>query len=367
MTTVKDLTEFLSRMANLSHAASWDNVGLILGRGSEPVRRVMTCLTVTPAVVAEAIAEQVNLIVSHHPMMFRPVQKLNDTSVEGRMLLDLAAHRIAVFSAHTAFDNCPNGINERLAQRLGLTEVRPLRPRNTEPKFKIVVFVPEGDLIKVSDALFSAGAGNIGQYSQCSFRLSGTGTFFGNESATPTIGEKGRREEVEEWRLEAVCPDSQVSAAMAAIRRAHSYEEPAFDVYPLRVEASAEGEGRIGRLPVPVRLEVVAAQIRTELRSGPIQVVGQLTRLVQTIALACGAAGEFLNDAARLAADVFLTGELRFHDLLTAQAANLAVVLPGHYSTERFAMEELASTISTEFPALTAIPSVADQDPVNWV
>src|SRR6516225_10243768 len=153
---------------------------------------------------------------------------------EGRMLLSLIQSGVAVFSPHTAFDNTEGGINDSLAKRLGLVDVGPLRSREGIRQCKIVVFVPEADLSRVSDAMFQAGAGHIGQYSQCSFRLAGTGTFFGSDAANPTIGQKGRREEVAEWRLEAICPEAQVDGVVAALRRAHSYEEPAYDVYLLR-------------------------------------------------------------------------------------------------------------------------------------
>src|SRR5262249_50758699 len=155
-------------------------------------------------------------------------------AAEGRALLGLARAGVAVYSPHTALDNAPGGINDLLARKLGLVGVGPLRGRDGPGQVKLVVFVPDKDLGKVSDALFAAGAARIGAYTECSFRLAGTGTFFGTESANPTVGEKGRREEVSEWRLEVVCPERAVAEVAGAMRRAHSYEEPAFDVYPLR-------------------------------------------------------------------------------------------------------------------------------------
>src|SRR5262249_47917895 len=153
-------------------------------------------------------------------------KRLTTTTSDGRLLWQLARAGVAVYSPHTAFDNCAGGINDILARRLGLAEVRPLRPFPRR-QFKIVVFVPDADLAKVSDALFQAGAGVIGQYSQCSYRLAGTGTFFGSDSTNPTVGQKGRREEVSEWRLEVVCPEGRLDAALSAMRQVHSYEEPA--------------------------------------------------------------------------------------------------------------------------------------------
>ncbi|HLW64956.1 MAG TPA: Nif3-like dinuclear metal center hexameric protein [Gemmataceae bacterium] len=366
MPTVADIERYLRDFAPPNRATEWDNVGLILGDRSTPVSRILTCLTVTPEVVEEAIAAGVQLIVTHHPMLFRAVKKLTDSNAEGRMALALLRHHIAVYSPHTAFDNCRGGINELLAERLGLVEVRPLRPFEGRKEYKFVVFVPEKDLTRVSDAIFAAGAGVIGQYSQCSFRLAGTGTFFGSDAANPTLGQKGRREEVSEWRLEAVCPESSVDSVIAAMRKAHSYEEPAFDVYPLRPVKEPLGEGRFGRLPQPAPLAEWAAKVRSVLKCGPVQVIGELTKSVATVALACGAAGEYLGDAVRLRADVFLSGEMRFHDYLAAQAQEIGLVLPGHYATERPGIEALAERLQTQWPETTAKASEQERDPVAW-
>src|SRR5262245_30146406 len=190
-----DLLAHLRRLAPLELAADWDNVGLLLGDADAEVARVLTCLTVTPDVAAEAVDAKADLIVTHHPVLFRAAKRLTTATTEGRMLLALAHANVAVYSAHTAFDNAPGGINDMIAARLQLTDVKPLRRREWQ-QYKIVVFTPDKDLARVSDALFAAGAGTIGQYDECSFRLAGTGTFFGTEGTNPTVGQKGRREDV---------------------------------------------------------------------------------------------------------------------------------------------------------------------------
>lgn len=378
MFTVATVIDSLDQFAPPDLAADWDNVGLLLGERSATVERIMTCLTVTPQSAAEASAGRANLVVTHHPILFRGIKQLTDATPEGRMILGLARAGVAVYSPHTAFDNTHGGINELLAQRLGLTEVVPLRlpPPLSPPnfggdkgggRFKVVVFVPEKDLGRVSDALFAAGAGRIGEYRECSFRLAGVGTFFGSEAANPTIGQKGRREEVNEWRLEAVCPARCVEAVVAAIRQAHSYEEPAFDLYPLHAPPSARGEGRLGSLPRSQPLGELAHAVRAALSSGPVQTIGDLQSPVQRIAIACGAGGEMLNDAVRARADVLLTGEMRFHDYLHARAHGLALILPGHYATERFGIEELAERLRGQFPQLHVWASTHETDPVQWV
>ncbi len=365
MPTVGAIGDFLRRFAPLELAESWDNVGLLLGDAAAEVSKVMTCLTVTPASAAEAVEQGAQLIVAHHPVLFRPTQRITSEMPQGRMLLSLLKAAIAVYSPHTAFDNTAGGINDLLCRRLGLTDVQPLRPSANESKCKIVVFVPDSDLNKVSDALFQAGAGVIGQYRECSFRLAGTGTFFGSEAANPTIGQKGRREEVSEWRLEVICPGRLVNEAVHAMRRAHSYEEPAFDVYPLRAQPGTLGAGRIGNLPETESLQTLAQRVKARLPANPVQVVGPQNKQVRRVAVACGAGGDLLPDAIRANADVFLTGELRFHDCLAAEADGVGLVLPGHYATERPGVEELAEILHREFPQVQVWASRREAD-LGW-
>jgi dinuclear metal center YbgI/SA1388 family protein len=365
MPTIADLVAFLEAVAPVRLAASWDNVGLLLGAREDPCRRVMTCLTVTAESAREAIDRQASLIVTHHPVLFRPVQRLTTARADGAMLWQLARAGVAVYSPHTAFDNARDGINASLAARLGLIDVRPLRSALAPAQCKLVVFVPAQDLDAVAQALFEAGAGNIGQYRECSFRSEGAGTFFGSESTNPAVGQKGRHEEVREIRLEAICPQHLVAEAVEAMRKAHSYEEPAYDVYDLRPQAGSEGEGRFGRLAQPLALSEFAALVKTKTPARLVQFCGEAGRMVERVALACGAAGEFLEDSVRAGADVFLTGEARFHDCLRARAEGIGLVLAGHYATERFAIEELAKRLQIEFKDVEIWASEREEDPLR--
>lgn len=364
MPLLTDVCQFLDAFAPPALAAEWDNVGLLLGDPTETVSAAITCLTVTPEVVAEAVEGGVQLIVSHHPVLFRGTKNLSTNHPEGRLLWPLARAGVAVYSPHTAFDDTRDGINDSLARVLGLTEVEPLRKKEGVKQVKVVVFTPEGDLARVSDAMFAAGAGVIGQYRECSFRLPGTGTFFGGDATNPTVGQKGRREEAPELRLEVVCPEGAVEKVVQAMRQAHSYEEPAFDVYPLRPVAGGAGSGRVGTLPQPRSLPELAREVKEKLKSSGVQVVGDLHGKVQRVAIACGAAGEFLADAAKAKADVFLTGEMRFHDYLAARSRGVSLILPGHYATERPAVEELAARLQNHFPEVRVWASRREMDPV---
>lgn len=366
MLTVNTILEYLGRLAPLALAAEWDNVGLLVGDRDSAVRRVLTCLTITPPVVAEAIESSVQLIVTHHPVLFRGVKRLTTTTPEGRMLLELVRAGIAVYSPHTAYDNALGGINDELARRLGLTKIGSLRPHEGSRHYKVVVFVPEQDLDRVSNALFAAGAGQIGQYTECSFRQAGIGTFFGSEATNPAVGQKGRREEVSEWRLEALCPEEAVEAVQKAIRHAHSYEEPAYDVYPLRSMATW-GEGRVGDLPQPLPSEDLARLVKQHLHAHFVQLVGDPARKVQRVAVVCGAGGELLSDAVQARADVLITGELRFHDVLSAAAQGLVVLLTGHFASERCGVETLAQKLRQQWPELEVWASRRETDPLGLI
>jgi len=367
MPTVAAVVGFLEEFAPPRLAAEWDNVGLLLGDRQARVKRIMTCLTVTPESAAEAVEAKAQLIVTHHPILFRPVKRLTTGNPEGRMLLSLIRAGVAVYSPHTAFDNTRGGINDAIVRRLGRVGVGPLRRGEGPRQCKVIVFVPDKDLASVSDAMFAAGAGHVGEYKECSFRLAGSGTFFGSDASQPTVGQKGRREDVSEWRLEVVCPESSVETVVAAMRKVHSYEEPAYDVYPLRPAASKLGEGRLGRLPQPAPLGEFARAVKAALAAALVQTVGDPLASVQRVAIVCGAGGEFLHDAVRVRADVLLTGEMRFHDYLAAQAQELALVLPGHYATERFGVEELATRLQEQWKDVEVWPSRRERDPATWV
>ncbi|MGC8639238.1 MAG: Nif3-like dinuclear metal center hexameric protein, partial [Isosphaeraceae bacterium] len=227
MRTVRELAGWLEGFAPSRLAESWDNVGLLWGDPDAEVERVMTCLTVSGTTADEAVDEQANVIVSHHPVLFRGVKQIRADLPTTAHLWTLARSGIAILSPHTSFDSTSGGINDGLCRRLGLTDVTFLRAIASPASYKIVVFTPESDREAVLAGAFEAGAGRIGAYEECSFALAGQGTFFGTEETNPSVGQKGRRETVQELRLEIVCPGARLSAVLAAIRARHSYEEPA--------------------------------------------------------------------------------------------------------------------------------------------
>jgi dinuclear metal center YbgI/SA1388 family protein len=355
----------LEALAPLALSESWDNTGLLWGRRETNVTRVLTCLTLTPDVAAEVIETKAQLVVTHHPILFKPVQRLTDADGQGRMLLTLAAHGVSIYSPHTAWDNAPRGINQQLAERLGLVDIAPLRPQPCSAGYKVVTFVPATAVEAVRQALWSAGCGTIGQYDCCSFQSAGSGTFLGDLGTNPTIGTAGLLETVDEWRLEVVCPKSRLTAALAALRAAHPYEEPAIDVYPLADQPGTAGAGRRGTLTMPCSLREFAARVRQQLSAHGLQYVGDPQRPISRVGIACGSAGEFWTDAQRGGCDVLLTGETRFHTALEVREHHFALITAGHDATERFAMPQLAELLSQRCPGIVAFASQIEADPLR--
>ncbi len=365
MTTVDDVGRWLEAFAPVRLAEPWDNVGLLWGDPHTHVERVMTCLTVTMETAIEAVEERAELIVSHHPVLFKGAKRVRADRPESAPLWRLARAGVSIHSPHTAFDNTKGGINDLLAARLGLIEVRPLRPSSGPATFKVVVFTPRTDRDAVLSAAFAAGAGGIGAYRECSFTSPGLGTFHGEQGTNPAVGQSGSRQSVREHRVEMVCPAGRLTAVLAAIRSRHSYEEPAIDVVSLDTSGRGEGAGRIGRLTEAVTLGEFAARVARALRAPGMQIVGGRDRLVERVAIVCGAGDDSLGDAAAAGADVFLTGEARYHRAIEAESLDLGLVVAGHHATERPGVEDLAERIAGAFPTLTVWASRQEHDPLR--
>ena len=363
MTKVSDVAAWMERFAPFRLAESWDNVGLLAGDPAAACRWIMTCLTVTPESASEAAESGADLVVSHHPLLFKPVQQFRADQPETAPLWILARAGISLYSPHTAFDNCVGGINDGLAHRLGLMDVGPLAASNPRELAKIVVFVPVEDREAVLTAGFGAGAGKIGAYGECSFSAEGIGTFHGDDTTTPAVGQPGRRESVAESRVELICEPGRADRVAHAIRSAHPYEEPAIDIYKLRSGSESPGIGRVGDLPSPTTLGAFADRIAQLLPAPALQYVGDPDRPVRRVAVACGGADSMIPEAHRAGADVFLTGEARFHRGLEAEALGLSLIVAGHHATERPAVENLAKSLAAAFPALHCWPSRRERDP----
>jgi len=352
----------VDRLAPFRLAQAWDNVGLLLGDAAWPVRRVLVSLDVTEAVCDEAERLEADCLLAHHPFLFKDVSRVTAETRAGRFALRLAAGRRAVIAAHTNLDAAQGGLCDLLAERAGLADLEPLRAEPLERTYKVVVFVPAGDLESVRLAAFDAGAGRIGAYTECSFAAEGEGTFFAGEGTSPSVGPasaeatagraRGGRSAVPEHRLEVLAAESRVGAVVAAIGRAHSYETPAIDVYPLKDLPGEAGLGRVGRLKKPKTVGQLADDIKRALGLSCVQVAGERSARVERVAVNTGS-GSGLVEAVRAAGcQAYLAGELKYHEAESLAAEGIAVILGGHYETERVPLEDwtprLAEAVDVE-------------------
>jgi len=363
---VRDLCIAMEAIAPTELAQDWDNVGLLTGDQQAPLRRILLCIDLTEAVVAEAIRRKVNAVVAYHPPIFKPVASLRRQSTDMDAVVFVAIENgIAVYSPHTALDAAVGGTNDAIAALCGLVDVHPLEVAEppSSREFKLVVFVPANHLDSVSAAMFAAGAGRIGDYACCSFRLFGQGTFLGGESTSPTIGRGGRSELVHETRLETVVRPRDLPAVISAMRRVHPYEEPAFDVYPLAIKPVA-GIGRIGRLPKATTSGQLARLLKRKVGANCIQIVGQAARRVDRAVIVVGSAGSLPLRAGLGEGDVVITGEIRHHDALTYLRHDASAIALGHWASERPALTQLAGRLRAALNGVEVSVSTADGDPV---
>ena len=340
MVRVREIQEAVEGIAPASLAEDWDNVGLQVGDPNAQVTRVLVALTPLPEVFEEAEETGADLLLFHHPLIFRPLKGVNTASYPGDLVARAIRGNIAVHAAHTNYDAAPGGVSVALAEALGLSgPLEVVAPRGSTKK--IVVFVPEENADAVADALSGAGAGRIGDYTHCTFRSTGTGTFFGGEGTDPYAGEKGRLERLSELRLETVVPSHLVRGAVAAIRVVHPYEEPAFDVYPVDGHPEGCGLGRVGRLREPLAPKRFADYV-SDCLGFPVRLLSDPApgRPVERVAVLGGSGGSFIGQAS--GADAYVTGDLSYHDALLAESLGLAAVDAGHAPTELPSLAPLA-------------------------
>ncbi|MDK1031630.1 MAG: Nif3-like dinuclear metal center hexameric protein, partial [Planctomycetia bacterium] len=357
MATVHDILKAVDTIAPLRLALDWDNCGLLLGSPRRRVRKVLVCLDVTPEVIAEAKAAGARCIVSHHPLTLTPLKRVTTETFAGRMAVELLESKIALIASHTNLDAAVGGLAEHLAALLGLKDCEPLTPADAREGCKLVVFVPDADLAKVQRAIFDAGAGSIGAYRECSFSARGTGTFLATAKARPAVGRRGRREEVAEYRLEVVVPEQLLAEVIGAMKAAHSYEEPAFDVYATRAPEGGVGVGRIGTLPRKMSLRRLAQAFKKAVKAKAVQVAGKLDGTVQRVAVCSGSAGGEFRAAIEGRCEALLAGELKYHDVLEASAAGMAVVLAGHFESEKAGMKTFTNSLRKSLPGVRFIES----------
>jgi dinuclear metal center YbgI/SA1388 family protein len=364
--------QLMEQLAPKHYAVENDKIGLQLGTLQKEIRKVLVALDVTDEVADEAIAQGADLIIAHHAIIYRPLAKLDTSTPAGKLYEKLIKHDIAVYIAHTNLDVTDGGINDWMADLVGLTaEGRAsLEDVHTDKLYKLVVFVPESHHEQVLQAIWKAGAGEIGGYSSCSFNIEGTGTFLPGEGADPFIGEQGKLERVREIRIETVVPHSVHRKVVQAMLKAHPYEEVAYDLYPMELKGRSLGLGRAGKLIEPVKLGELAERVKKAFDVPFLRFVGDPERVVSKAAVLGGSGARYVRHALFAGADVLITGDIDYHTAHDALAAGLALIDPGH-NVEKIMKQKVAEWLTRQLAerkyATAAAASAVDTEVFRFV
>lgn len=350
-------------------AMEGDKIGLQIGRLNKKIDRIMIALDILENVIDEAIEKNVQLIIAHHPPIFRPLKNIITDTVQGRMIEKLLKHDITVYAAHTNLDVAKGGVNDLLAEALGIENTEVLVP-TFEPKLKkIVVFVPVSHAEELRQALGNAGAGFIGNYSHCSFSANGTGRFMPGDNTNPYIGQAGKLEVVDEVRIETIVPETMLKKAITAMIKAHPYEEVAYDVYPLENKGEKLGLGRIGTIN-EMTLAEFAEVVKSALAVDKVRVVGDLASKVKKVAVLGGDGNKYFTHAKFKGADVYVTGDIYYHTAHDAMMQGLNMIDPGH-NVEKVMKKGLTKVLQKKCKDtgydVEVFPSEVNTDPFQFI
>lgn len=365
MPQIKEITRELEKLAPLAYQEDYDNAGLLVGHPDTEVSGVLLTLDITEDVITEAVQKGCNLIVAHHPIIFRGLKKLNGKNYVERTVIQAIKNDVALYATHTNLDHVQNGVNFKIAERLGLQHVKILAPKRQILK-KLTFFSPIANTADILGALYSAGAGDVGAYKNCSFRTEGTGTFLPGETANPVIGSRGTPEEVTEHRAEVILPSYLEAQVLAALKKAHPYEEVAYYLHLLENENQEVGAGVVGELPESMETSAFLQFLKNRMNTGTIKYTAPLAGgTVKKIAL-CGGAGSFLlKNAINTGADVFVTADYKYHEFFDADN-QIMICDIGHYESEVFTKDLLYHYLSGIFSNFALCLSETNTNPVKY-
>jgi dinuclear metal center YbgI/SA1388 family protein len=362
---VGDITGYLESLAPASFQESYDNAGLITGRKNQVIDSALIALDVTGEVIDEAITKGCGLIISHHPVLFKPLKRLTGDNWVERCLIKAVKNDIAIFSSHTNLDNVSIGVNAKIAEKIGLKNTSILAPAG-DSLIKLVTFIPVANLEEVQEAIFSAGAGHIGKYDQCSYQLSGNGTFRAGEGTTPFVGEQGEFHVEKEIRFETILPAHLKNRVIDALINSHPYEEVAYDLYPLRNVMPGVGSGMYGELEFPQEESFFLSRLMDLFDCRLIRHTRLLGKPVKKVAI-CGGAGSFLlSKAIAVKADVFITGDFKYHDFFDAED-KIVIADIGHYESEQFTKDLFYELLIKKFPNFALRLSEIKTNPISYL
>ena len=347
MPKIKDIVQYLEQQAPPAYQEDYDNSGLLTGDLEWETSGALVTLDCTEAVVDDAIAKKCNLIVAHHPIIFRGLKRLTGKNYIERTIIKALKHDIAIYAIHTNLDHVYQGVNRRIADRLDLKDVKILRPKEKTLQ-KLTTFIPKESTEDVMAQLHLAGAGEIGEYKNCSFRLEGTGTFLPSAEANPTIGQQNQLEKVTENRVEVIFPAHKRGKVLRALHNAHPYEEVAYYLHDLVNADQQVGAGMIGVLEVEADAKSFLDQIKEKMNTPIIRHTALVKEKIRKVAL-CGGAGSFLlRDAIAQKADIFITGDFKYHEFFDAEE-KIIIADIGHYESEQFTKELIYEKLSENF------------------
>ena len=361
---IHEVIQCLENFAPLSLQEDYDNAGLIIGDVSGSCSGILTTLDVTEETIAEAFQKKCNLIVAHHPIIFRGLKKLNGKNYVERTVISAIKNNIAVYAIHTNLDNVLNGVNFKIAQKLNLENIQVLSPKENTLK-KLVTFSPKANAEEIRLVLFNAGAGTVGNYSECSYNIEGIGTFKAEENAEPYVGKIGERHQENETRIEVIFPSHLQQNIIKNLIKAHPYEEVAYDVYPLANTRNDTGSGLAGYLPKPLSEDEFLLLLKEKFKLKVIKHTSFLHKKITKIAL-CGGAGSFLISAAKgSGADAYVTSDVKYHEFFDADKTIFLADI-GHYESEQFTIEQLTEILQQKFPNFAVLKTELNTNPVNY-
>ena len=362
---IKDITQFLESWAPLPLQETYDNSGLLIGDKNDVVESALITLDVTEKVIDEAIAQNDKLIIAHHPFIFKGVKKIGTSHWIDRCIRKAIKHDIAIYAIHTNLDNVHTGVNKRIADLLSLENTSILAPKKATLT-KLTVFVPSENKETLLAALYDAGAGTIGNYDHCSFQVSGTGTFRGNELSTPAIGKQGEDENVNETRIEVLVPKHLVNGVLRAMKTAHPYEEVAYYLSDLLNDNQEIGSGMIGHLTAPMRSKDFINYLKERMGLSTVRCTDLVKDQISKVAV-CGGSGSFLlNMAIAQKADIFITADFKYHDFFEANE-DIIVTDIGHYESEVHTKELLHGVLTKNFAKFAFRLSKVDTNPIKYL
>jgi dinuclear metal center YbgI/SA1388 family protein len=359
-----EITNFLEQIAPLNYQEDYDNSGLIVGNANEEVKAALVALDCTEEVVDEAIAKGCNLIITHHPIVFKGLKRFNGKNYVERVVMKAIKNDIALYAIHTNLDSVHNGVNAEICKRLGVVNFSALAPKIGLLK-KLVTFCERKDAENLRNALFAAGAGNISNYSDCSFNIEGLGTFKGNENSNPTLGEPGVREYAEETRIEVIFNTQNQRRILTALFDSHPYEEVAYDIYRLENELQTVGSGMVGYLQEEMNCNDFLKMVKTNMQASVLRHTAQLDRKIKKVAV-CGGSGSFLlKNAIAAGADAFVTADFKYHEFFDAEG-KIMIVDIGHFESEQFTSNLLIENIQEKFPNFAIRLTERNTNPINY-